>query len=283
VPTSRLRESALAVLREAHWAAKALRVAERQKAVERATKEFAALFRRQGRLYMEQFPKLASLFVTAQVQEASYEPDLVDAFTDVFGTTRAQAEQAMFNSLFEGVVQGYEALAGDFGLESSFKIKPERAVSWARDNAAVKVTQINEATEKTINEIIVRGLNKGKSYGEVGREIKGRFAEFAEGRPQAHIRSRAELVAVQENAMAFEAGQSSLVEDIEAAGITMEKSIGGPVDDRTSDDCMAAMDMGWIPTDEAFPNGAMTAPIHVACRHDTRYRIKREGADAISN
>jgi len=274
--TSALRESAVAVFREATWAAKVLRSAERQRSITKATKAFSALFNKQGKLFMDRFPRLANLFFSAQVSEASYDQDLADVFAEINGTTRAQAERAMFNSLFDAVTQGYGNLAGDFGIENSFKIAPDKATEWARTNAASKVTQIEETTQTVINKLVTDGIAEGKSYSEVAREIEGRFKDFAEGRPQAHIRSRAELVAVQENAMAYEAGQAQLVDQIQAVGIRMEKSIGGPSDDRTSEICLDALSMGWVPMDTVFPGGEMTAPLHVACRHDTRYRVAEE-------
>jgi len=273
VSASALRESALSVFREAHWAAKALRSLERKRQIEKTTRAFTALFRKQGRAFMEVFPRFAGLFAAEEVQEASYDGDLVGAFSEIFGATQAEAEEAIFGAMVGGLTTGYAELAGDFGIEASFKLKPERAARWARDNAAVKVTKINATTEATIRDMIVTGINEGTSYGEMGRTISKRFNEFAEGRPQHHIRSRAELVAVQENAMAYEAGAASLVDDIEAVGITMEKSIGGPDDEHTSDICRQAMAMEWVPRDTVFPGGEMTAPLHVACRHDTRYRV----------
>jgi len=274
--TTALRDSALAVLREAHWAAKALRSVEQRRSIDKATKALAALFRKQGALVLEKLPRLAGFFLYQQVREAAYDQDLVDVFAGVFATTRPQAERAMFNALFDGLTQGYAALSGDFGLETSFKIAPERATAWARTSAAAKVTAIDETTEATIREIVTKGISEGKSYGEVGREIKGRFAEFAEGVPQEHLRSRAELVAVQENAMAYEAGQSELVDQIEAVGIRMEKSLAGPNDDKTSEICRAALALGWIARDEPFPGGEMTAPLHVGCRHSTAYRVAED-------
>jgi hypothetical protein len=266
-----LPEAALAVLLEAHWAAKALRSQKRQQDIAKATKAIAGVFKRQGGELLEQLSKLSIYFLR---REASYEMDMADAFMETFNVTRRQAEKVMFEVMFEGIVGGYESLSGEFGLEAAFKINPNLAKKWAAENAATKVTQINQTTEKTIRNIIVKGINEGKGYGETAREIKTRFSEFAEGRPQQHIRSRAELVAVQENAMAYENGQAILVGEIEDVGVEMEKQITGPMDELTSEICAAAMDMGWVSTDTAFPGGEMTAPLHVACRHSTIYRVK---------
>jgi hypothetical protein len=224
-------------------------------------------------------PRLAGLFAVARVEEASYDGDLIAAFADIFNRTRDEAEAHLFGALVGGLTTGYDDLAGDFGIEGGFKIKPDRAASWARDHAATKVRRIDRATETTIRDMIAKGIDEGTSYSEMARKISKRFNEFAEGRPQHHIRSRAELVAVQENAMAYEAGQASLVADIEAVGIRMEKSLEGPLDDRTSAICRDALALGWIPMDAAFPGGEMTAPLHVACRHSTAYRVAEDAID----
>uniref|UniRef100_A0A6H1Z6N5 Putative capsid morphogenesis protein n=1 Tax=viral metagenome TaxID=1070528 RepID=A0A6H1Z6N5_9ZZZZ len=266
-----LRDKALAIFREADNAAKRLREVERQREIERATKRFAALFRKQGSEFMARFERLAGYF-----HEAAADRDLADAFSEIFAVTREEAEDAMARSLLGGLQLGYEAEASKFGIEVAFKMKPERAVAWANANAATKVARVNTTTEDTIRRLVTKGIEEGKSYSEVARQIKGGFDEFAGGQPQEHIRSRAELVAVQENAMAYEAGQSQLVSEIEAVGIRMEKSIDGPDDDLTSGICRDALAMGWVPMDTVFPGGEMTAPLHVACRHSTAYRIAED-------
>jgi len=226
------------------------------------------MFRTQGRLYLERLPKIANLFLSASVKEASYDGDLVDAFADVFGKTRGKAEKALVQSLFEGFENGYKMQAGEFGLEASFKLKPEQAVSWARTNAAEHITKINETTELEIRDLIARSIDEGRDYGSVSREIRDRFDGFST--------QRAQLVAVQENAMAYESGQARIVDEIRGAGIEMEKALSGPDDDITSDICRDALDMGWIGVDEEFPGGETTAPLHVGCRHATIYRVKEE-------
>jgi len=266
--SSLLRDSALAVFREATKLSRAERNRARNAATERTRKAFASIFAKQGRAYLARLPKIAKLFVSNEVTEAAYDGDLADAFADVFSTTRKQAEKALFESMFDGITGGYQGLASDFGLETSFKLKPEQATKWARDNAAKEVTKINEATQIEMRGLITRGIDEGRDYGSIAREIRDTFDGFTT--------QRAELVAVQENAMAYEEGQSRLVGEIEKAGITMEKAITGPDDDLTSDICRDAMDMGWIDTDEEFPGGEQTAPLHVGCRHATIYRVKEE-------
>lgn len=268
--TTALRDSALAVLREATWADKALRKRQREAAIERTRKAFATVFRKQGRMYLERLPKIANLFVYSQVAEGAHRQDIDDIFNDVSAATRAQAEQVATKSLADGVSQGYAAQASEFGLEASFKQTPEQALSWAREHAAAEVTSIDETTRGHIRNLVEYGIDEGESYSEVAASIRNQFEEFSS--------YRSELIAVQENAMAYESGSYSLVKEIETVGIKMEKSLTGPLDGVTSEECQEALAVGWIPTDEPFPNGEMTAPIHIGCRHATAYRVAEEPA-----
>ncbi|GAH30166.1 unnamed protein product, partial [marine sediment metagenome] len=47
-----------------------------------------------------------------------------------------------------------------------------------------------------IAKVVTKGVGEGQSYDKVAREIKSRFNQFAVGKPQLHIQSRAHLVAV---------------------------------------------------------------------------------------
>ncbi len=184
--SSALRSAAVAVYREATWAQKARAEAKRRAQIKRAQAAFADLFRRQGRLMLERLPRLAKFFL----EEAAYDGDLVDAFADVFGKTRRQAEKALVDSLFDGINLGYTTQATQFGIEQSFKIGSKRAMDWARTNAASRVTMIDETTRESIQGVITRGIESGESYGAVARDIRDRFEGFST--------QRAETVAVTE-------------------------------------------------------------------------------------
>ncbi|GAG39263.1 unnamed protein product, partial [marine sediment metagenome] len=103
-----------------------------------------------------------------------------------------------------------------------------------------------------------------------------RFGEFAIGKPQQHIASRAHLVAVTENAMAYEHGQRTLVDEIQGVGIDMEKSWATVGDADVSAGCQANQDAQWIRADAAFPSGDQGPPRFPGCRCSSRYRVVRE-------
>jgi hypothetical protein len=261
--SSALHKAALAVFYEATRTQQAQAAAKRRAAIRRAQAAFAALFRRQGRLFLERLPKLASYFI---VKEAAYDGDLVDAFADVFGKTRKQAEKALVDSLFDGLSLGYTTQATQFGIEQSFKIGSKRAVEWARQNAAARISGIEDTTKEAVRNLIRDGIEKGRSYGEVARDL--RSPEFG-----AFSKQRAETIAVTENAYSYEQGSRSLVDDIEAVGIKMEKqwsTVGG---DACEEICGPNEAEGWIAADDAFQSGDMQPPGHPNCRCTTLYRV----------
>lgn len=290
-------EVAQGLLQEAVKLAKAIDTVRRQKAIRKATGAIARLFRKQGVLFLDKLPKYAGYFLRgpfASVEEMkadflvycdpkaheearlaeALDNDLASEFSDIFGLTKRQAEDAMAMALMDGMAGGYLEQATSFGIDLAFKLPNERATAWAKENAAKRVTQINATTKDEIRGLITRGLEEGKSYGEVAREIKGRFAEFAEGRPQEHIASRAELVAVNENAEAYEEGGLSLARDVEAAGIEMEKQWYVSEGQTPCDLCIENGNSDWIPLGETYPSGHEHPPGHPACLCLGLHRMK---------
>ena len=84
--------------------------------------------------------------------------------------------------------------------------------------------------------------------------------------------SRTKSDAVTENEDAYEEGSASLVRDIEAVGITMEKS-WSTVGDDACEICRGNASAGWIPTDKVFPSGHMYPLAHDGCRCCLLYRV----------
>jgi hypothetical protein len=253
-----------ALLLESVSLVKGIDSAVRLRNIRKAQKGFAGLFRRQGDHFMRGFPRFVNQFPQGGLQEALRE-DVDALFDDVFDSTAKQATALMASTLFEGAKDGYVAQSASFGLDTVLSMKSERALTWARSNASARVTRINESTREEIKGMIVKGLEEGTSYGQVARDIKGRFEEFAEGQPQEHISSRAELVAVTENSEAFEEGGLSLARDVEEAGIEMEKAWLVAEDERLCEICETNGQTGWIPLDEQYPDGSDHPPAHPAC------------------
>ena len=277
-----LYESALSLFSEANLAADTFAANRRIRAVDRSRIRLGGLFRKQGALLLTKLEVIQPYFTRrdALLEHAgpecfweSVDDELSGAFVDIFGGTQAQAEDALAMTLTQGLAAGFTDAASGFGIEGSFSLSNHRATDWASGNAADRVAGINSTTELQIRNIVTTGLQNGTSYGEVANQISKRFSDFAGDDPHSYIRSRAELVAVTENAFAYESGSRNLVDEITAVGITMEKSYGGPRDGITSDGCLENLDAGWIPLDQPFPTGIQHPPNHPGCRHDTMYRV----------
>jgi hypothetical protein len=230
-------------------------------------KKMAAYFLKQGDMF--NLVRLRRYFAESVGTDA-------DALLlDVLKATEKEGAGILEVALVKGSKIGYELQAATFDI--SFKLSNPRAVAYAKKAAAEHITQINGTTKDVIHNMIVKGVEEGKSYGKVAREIKKRFHEFAVGKPQEHIASRAQLVAVTENAEAYESGGRLLVDDLEDAGLDMEKSWGGPgaEDPHTSEGCLENKGVGWIPAKRAFPSGHQHPPRFPGCRHHTLYRVAR--------
>lgn len=178
-------------------------------------------------------------------------------------------------ALVEAAIQsGARAAIADLGADISFSLENPRAVAFLERYGAERVTMINRTTREAIRQMVARGVDLGLSYDQVAEEISSRFREFAVGKPQLHIDSRAHLVAVQEAGEAYEEGNVIVGRDLQAAGIQMEKRWLTVQDDRVSELCRTNESAGWIPMEQSFPSGHDRPLGHVACRCTALYQRK---------
>lgn len=247
---------------------RALRPIERrlERAMQRA-------FRAQGRAFVKRFARLRELFVEA-LTPRDWEPlfdeatiETVKLFTDPIDIAVGQALQA-----------GALANIAELGVEGSFDLANPRAVAYLQDYGARRVTMITEETRRQIQQIVTRGVDQGWSYDRTAKAITDRFSEFAIGKPQQHIRSRAHLVAITESAEAYEHGNRIVADDLQAGGLEMEKHWWTVGDSKVSEGCANNEAEGWIPLDVAHVSGHHQPPRFPGCRCDELYR--RVGAGA---
>ncbi len=148
----------------------------------------------------------------------------------------------------------------------NFKLDNPRAVEYARVNAAEHVKDIGDSTKKFMRTTITDGIEAGKSYNEIARDITDRFKDFSEG--------RAKRIAVFETGDAYEQAGLDFAKELEGEGLEMEKSWLTVGDDRVRDEHAANEGEGWIPIDQSFGSGADRAPTDPGCRCSTLYRVK---------
>lgn len=168
------------------------------------------------------------------------------------------------------------AMIGELGMNMKWDLKNPRAVQYLKDYGAAQVTNINETTRNYLQTLITQATEEGWSYKRTAEAIIARFEEFAVGKPQAHIDSRAHLIAVTETGNAYEEGNRIIAKDLQDAGIEMEKYWDTVGDDKVSEGCIQNEATGWIKIDQEFPSGHQRPLRFPGCRCECRYRRKKE-------
>jgi len=235
------------------------------------TQGMREVFRRQSYLYMKEFSEYRTEFTESFTDDDNYR-----IWGKIAFTTAGKMTDVVLNGTSKSMAKGYNRLskAVGWGIDLSFDLKNPRAVDYLRQNAADKVTAINETTRKEIARIVTKGTDEGTSYARMAKEIRDKFSEFSVPKPQLHIKDRAELVSVTETANAYGEGNFEFAKDLQDKGLTMVKSWQTVGDDRVSDGCQENQDAGWIGMDEMFPSGDDHEPRFPGCRcsvlYDTR-------------
>jgi len=260
-------------------------ILQREKAllqlIRQMEKRVGKIFIKQGRLFLEIFKKNKSLFEKiAESEQNSYNLNgtrlLIEATKNkeliqktawelnmevermmarVEETIRWEMVDVVNKGISQSIEKGFNNGVSYLDIEYAFNVKHPRAINYINKRGAELVTKINETTRSEIKRIVTNGIEKGLSYDQTAKEISKRFSEFAIGKPQLHIRSRAHLVAVTEAGNAYETGNYEAGKQLQEAGIMLEKYWATVGDNRVSDGCSANEGQGWIPYDEAFESG----------------------------
>ena len=241
---------------------RALRPVERALATEMRT-----AFREQKRVFLQEFERIGpGIFGEAAP------PPIEGALETAYQATLALFLGPIEEAAAAAVAAAAKHRVAEFQVDFLFDLKNPRAVRAIRDRAAAAVTEIDATTRDEIARIVTQGMEEGYNYQQVAREIAAKYDEFGAGKPQAHIRNRAELIAVTEAAEAYETGNRLVIDEMTAVGLEMEKSWSTVGDDRVSAGCRGNSQAGWIPVDQAFPSGHQHAPRFPGCRCATLYR-----------
>ena len=180
------------------------------------------------------------------------------------------------NQAVEQALQiGAISAISDIGMKLSFSLENPRAVAYLQDYGAKLVSGINDTTRNELQTIITQAADNGWSYDKTAEAITTRFEQFAVGEPQQHIDSRAHMIAVTDIGNAYEEGNLEVAQDMQAAGLEMEKYWSTVGDDKVSKTvCQPNEDAGWIPLDDQFPSGHMRPLGHPSCRCSMKTRRK---------
>ena len=234
-------------------------------------KEIAKIFINQGRLFIDQFDVFQIRF-----KETITGDELNRLFNNVEAITNESfidpLNTAYQSSLFQGANEISKLLGEDV---ISFNLSNQRANDWMIDNSAKLITNVNETTRFRIKTVVRNGVKEGLSYDKIAANITKRYKEFAIGKPQLHIRSRAHLVAITETGNAYEAGARESAKQANDAGLTIEKFWANTGDLRVSEGCLANTDDNWIPLDQVHNSGHDRPLRFPGCRCGELYRRRK--------
>ena len=252
---------------------------QRERDVKRLEEKLGPWFKWQGRVLVAALPKLVRYFPQPVEESRLLEAlgaDFDAMFDSAIEVTVSSGEEILTKGLDGAMHSGYTDLAEEIRMAKAFQLDDPLATAWAKERAAEAVSQVNDTTKETIRGIVSKGIEEGMDYDTIAGRITKRFGEFAIGKPQQHIQSRAHLVAINENALAYEHGQRQLVDEIQATGIDMEKSWATVGDGDVSAGCQRNQDAEWVPAAAEFPSGDQNPPRFPGCRCSSRHRVARE-------
>ncbi len=232
------------------------------------TRKMSSAFRAHRAVFMQEFERVGP----GILGEASIPPAIEGALEAAYQATLADFLGPIEGAAAAAIAAAARHRVAEFGIDYAFDLKNPRAVAAIKDRAAAAVTNIDATTREEIARIVTQGMEDGYNYQQVARQIVAKYEEFGVGKPQAHIRNRAELIAVTEAAEAYETGNRLVIDEMTAVGLEMEKSWSTVGDEKVSDGCRQNAAVGWIPVDEPFPSGHQHAPRFPGCRCAILYR-----------
>ena len=234
-----------------------------------------AFFRRQRREFMSQFTRIKT---TWPIQEREAPPLTPEQWEQIFDMIALESVGVIgydLNQLIEeAMLKAGLFKAGMINISPSFTLANPAAKEYLQNYGYKLITKIDDTTRDRIGNIVTSGLENGESYQKVSKNIRDMFDGFSEKMPQAHIRNRAELIAVTETGNAYTEAALIQSQSLQLAGLPMEKSWNTVGDDRVSDGCRENAGVGWIPLDQAFPSGHMRPLRFPGCRCDLLTRMR---------
>jgi hypothetical protein len=208
--------------------------------------------------------------------EAISENDWLAAWIETGQETLRLFSEPLDKAVAKALEVGALASMAEIGMKISWSAKNPRAKAYLDSYGAKLVAGINETTRDFLKTLLGQASEAGWSYQKTAEAISERFGEFAEGKPQEHIDSRAHLVAVTEVGNAYAEGNLQIAQELKAAGLELEKAWSTVGDDKVSEECQANEKAGWIGIGEAFPSGHQRPLRFPGCRCDLLTRVKKD-------
>ena len=260
-----------------------MKTRELQPAENRLADAAAKFFKAQRDELIPRLREFEGTFPTQEaLREAPSESDMDRIWRAVEDATAGPLEDAIGQAASESMELGGASVARDVGLQASFDVDNPAAVRYLENLGARRVTGINRETRRQLSTLLSDAVEQGHSYQRTERAIRQRFDGMSARAPQAHIGSRAELIAVTETAEAYGHSAALTADDLAANGIETVKwwmTAGG---DRVCQVCEPNGAQDGVPRGEPFESGDYREPAHPACRCAVSYRPVRNAPDPAS-
>jgi uncharacterized protein with gpF-like domain len=224
----------------------------------------------------EYFPKPVLPEVRAMGAKAPLDPAALKRWEDIWKSiefdSTPELQKVVKAIEADALLKGAAQLATQmrFDAKTTFSLSNPRAVAFFRETGgSLKyIKDIQSTTADSLQRLITTSLDEGWSYNDTAKEIRKLF-------DGPITTQRAQLIATNEAAQAYEAGNRAFADSIVDDGIKMEKKWTTSHDDRVSDGCAENESNGWIPLDEEHTSGDQDPPRFPGCRCYEQYREER--------
>jgi HK97 family phage portal protein len=143
------------------------------------------------------------------------------------------------------------------GVNISFDLKNPRVIDWLSKHALDHAKSIAETNKQEVRDLIVTGVDQGKTTGQIAESIRSFFDQQADYR--AERMARTEVISGYAEGTLAGMRQSGLVK--------MKRWVTAG-DDRVDEECIANAADGPIGLDANFSSGHSCPPVHPNCRCD---------------
>jgi SPP1 gp7 family putative phage head morphogenesis protein len=231
--------------------------------------EIGVAIRAEGREFLRELRSLEEVWPPerkpGRLREAVPPPDWGPIWDRVWLRYRARHLEIFRRRGHQAIELGTASALAELGVGAALNLPNPRAVEWLRQHGAELVTKIGETTRARIREVLVRALDSGLSYQKSATAIRTLYSSMSG--------YRAKMIAVTENAFAYEHGNRLAADQLRHSGVPMEKFWLTVGDDRVDPPLCEENELeGWIPLSEHFQSGDEQPPAHPNCRCTALYR-----------
>lgn len=230
-------------------------------------------FRRQGLMVLERLEVIQYRFSN---KAAPLPSGLYDAWQNIWEgivqDTTEELQQIVGDAEQEGLLKGGLFEQGHFEKGKWVKgykfwdLKNPRAVAWfsEKGGSVDYIKGIQETTSSIVKTAISAGLDKGKTYTEIAKDIRQSFDGMS--------RERAQRIAVFETGQAYEAGNRMFAESLQDDGVRMQERWVTSHDEKVRPEHAANEAEGWVELGHVYSSGDTGPPTDSGCRCYKEYR-----------